>query len=166
MLTYDRFNTPIGQLTVVKSERGVCFIGLPSATMARVEAWAARHFPGESLYPAPAPFELERRELREYAAGRRTTFTFPLDHRNTPFSTQVLKAVSRIPYGSMATYGAIARQVDRPRAARAVGRAVATNPLALVIPCHRVVGTGGSLVGFGGGLALKEELLRLESRRA
>jgi len=164
MLTYDRFSTRIGQLTVVKSEQGVCFIGLPSATTARVEAWVNRHFPGESLRPAPAPFEQEQRELQEYVDGRRTTFTFPLDHHNTPFSIQVLEEVRRIPYGETASYGDIARRVGRPRAARAVGRAVATNPLALVIPCHRVIGSSGSLTGFGGGLALKKELLRLESR--
>jgi len=164
MLTYDRFSTRIGQLTVVKSEQGVCFIGLPSATTARVEAWVNRHFPGGALRPAPAPFEQEQRELQEYVSGQRTTFTFPLDHRNTPFSIQVLEEVRRIPYGETASYGDIARRVGRPRAARAVGRAVATNPLALVIPCHRVIGSSGSLTGFGGGLALKKELLRLESR--
>lgn len=166
MLTYDRFSTHIGQLTVVKNERGVCFIGLPSVTIDLVQAWANRHFPGESLRPGPAPFERERRELREYAEGRRTTFTFPLDHHNTPFSLQVLEEVGRVPYGKTASYGAIARRVGRPRSARAVGRAMATNPLPLVIPCHRIVGSGGSLTGFGGGLALKKELLRLESHRA
>ncbi len=164
MLSYDRFSTHIGQLIVVKSELVVCFIGLPSVTIARVEAWANRHFPGESLRPAPAPFERERRELRKYAEGRRTTFTFPLDHHNTPFSLLVLEEVCRVPYGKTASYGAIARRVGHPRSARAVGRAMAANPLPLVIPCHRIIGSGGSLTGFGGGLALKKELLRLESR--
>lgn len=166
MLTYDRFSTCIGQLTVVKSEQGVCFIGLPSAITARMEAWVNRHFSGGSLRPAPAPFEREQRELQEYVSGRRITFTFPLDHRNTPFSIRVLEEVRRIPYGETASYGDMARRVGCPRAARAVGRAVATNPLALVIPCHRVIGSSGSLTGFGGGLALKKELLRLESRGA
>lgn len=166
MLTYDRFNTHIGQLTVVKIERVICFIGLPSVTMSRVEAWVNRHFPGESLRSAPAPFEQERHELREYTSGSRTSFTFPLDHRNTPFSLQVLEEVRRVPYGGTASYGDIARRVGHPRAARAVGRAVAANPLPLVIPCHRVVGYDGSLTGFGGGLSLKRELLLLESRGA
>ncbi len=166
MLTYDRFSTHIGQLTVVKNERGVGFIGLPSATMSQIQRWAKKHFPGEALCSTPAPFEQERRELREYAEGRRTTFTFPLDHHNTPFSLQVLEEVCRVPYGKTASYGAIARRVGRPRSARAVGRAMATNPLPLVIPCHRIIGSRGSLTGFGGGLALKKELLRLESHRA
>ncbi len=163
MLTYDCFSTRIGRLTVVKSERGICFIGFPSVTMSRVETWVNRHFPGESLHPALKPFERERCEFREYASGSRTAFTFPLDHRNTPFSLQVLEEVRRVPYGETASYGDIARRAGRPRAARAVGRAVATNPLPLVIPCHRVVGSNGSLTGFGGGLVLKRELLRLES---
>ena len=165
MPTYDRFATPIGQLTVVKSERGVCYIDLPSGDMARVEAWVRRHFPGESLGPAPAPFQRERRELREYAHGQRTHFTFSFDHRNTPFSHRVLEEVRRVPYGETATYRDIARRVGRPRAARAVGQALAANPLALLIPCHRIVGADGSLTGYGGGLTLKQQLLRLESRR-
>ncbi len=166
MLTYDRFTTPIGQLIVAKSDRGVCYIGLPSASITQVEAWARRTFPGESLVPAPEPFNRERRELGEYAGGQRTHFTFPLDHHNTPFSLQVLEEVRRVSYGETATYGDIARRVGRPRAARAVGRSVGANPLALVIPCHRIVGSDGSLTGYGGGLALKKELLRLELRGA
>ncbi|UCH63716.1 MAG: methylated-DNA--[protein]-cysteine S-methyltransferase [Fidelibacterota bacterium] len=166
MLTYDSFNTNIGLLTVVKSERGVCFIGLPSATMSRVQIWANRRFPGEALHPASAPFGRERQELQEYTSGGRTIFTFSLDHRNTPFSLQVLEEVCRVPYGETASYADIARRVARPHAARAVGRAVAANPLPLVIPCHRIVGSNGSLTGFGGGLNLKQELLLLESHGA
>ncbi|UCH10649.1 MAG: methylated-DNA--[protein]-cysteine S-methyltransferase [Fidelibacterota bacterium] len=165
MLTYDRYRTPIGKLTIVKSDHGVCYIGLPSVGPEQVQAWAQRYFPGESLRMTPAPFEQERRELLEYVQGYRTEFTFPIDHRNTPFSQHVLKEVSQVPYGGTASYGEIAQRVGRPQAARAVGRAVATNPLALVIPCHRVVGTDGSLTGYGGGLRLKKHLLRMEAQR-
>ncbi|MFB0516964.1 MAG: methylated-DNA--[protein]-cysteine S-methyltransferase [Candidatus Neomarinimicrobiota bacterium] len=164
MLACDRFTTPIGEITIVKSARGVCYIGLPSPPMAQVEAWVRRHFPGESLRPAAGPFDRERSELSEYIAGRRMTFTFPLDHRNTPFALQALVEVSRVPYGKTATYGDIARRVGQPRAARAVGQALAANPLALAIPCHRIVGRDGSLTGYGGGLALKKQLLQLEAR--
>ncbi|UCD38372.1 MAG: methylated-DNA--[protein]-cysteine S-methyltransferase [Fidelibacterota bacterium] len=165
MLAYDRFSTRIGQLTVVKSDRGVCYIGLPNATLDRVKAWVHKHIPGESLQPAAEPFTRERLELQEYAEGRRNTFSFPVDHRNTPFSLKVLAEVNRIPYGRTATYGNIAERVGHPRAARAVGRAVAANPLSLVIPCHRVVGTNGSLTGYGGGVDLKKQLLQMESGR-
>lgn len=164
MLTYDCFPTAIGEITIARSERGVCYIGLPSASMGRIKAWVRRNFPGEALHPASAPFTRERRELQEYTDGRRNHFTFPIDHHNTPFSLKVLEQVSRVPYGETATYGAIARRIGRPRTARAVGRAVAANPLPLVIPCHRIVGSDGSLTGYGGGIALKKALLDLEAR--
>jgi methylated-DNA-[protein]-cysteine S-methyltransferase len=163
MLTYDRFPTPIGKLTIVKSERGVCYIGLPSAGPEQVQSWTQRHFPGKSLRMSASPFERERHELLEYINGQRTEFTFRTDHRNTPFSQAVLREVSQVPYGTTATYGEIAQRVGRPQAARAVGQAVANNPLALVIPCHRVVGTDGSLTGYGGGLQLKKHLLHMEA---
>lgn len=164
MLTYDYVKTSIGRLTVVKSERGVCFIALPSNTMAHIRSWLRRFFPDETLMSTPASFERERQELQEYLQGRRKRFSFPLDHRNTPFSIKVLDEVCRVPYGATATYGTIARRVGHSRAARAVGTALAANPLALVIPCHRIIGTNGTMTGYSGGIALKEQLMDLESR--
>ena len=163
MLVHDRFATTIGQVTVVKSDRGVCTIGLPGSTLSQAKDWAARHFPGESWTRAPGQFEEERQEIQAYSQGLGRQFTFPLDHRNTPFSLRVLEAVTRVPFGRTETYQSIARQVGRSGAARAVGRAVATNPLPLVIPCHRIVGSDGSLTGYGGGLELKRALLQMES---
>jgi O-6-methylguanine DNA methyltransferase len=163
MLTYDCFDTPIGQLTVVKSTKGVCFIGLPGTSLAEAEKWARRHFPGEILKPASAPFEIERRQLLEYARGEWRQFTFLIDHRNTPGSVKFLEEVQKIPFGETATYGEIALRTGRPKAARAVGRAMATNPLPLVLPCHRIVGSDGSLTGYGGGISLKKQLLHMES---
>ncbi len=101
-------------------------------------------------------------QLQEYFAGTRRDFALPLDTRGTPFQKAVWAAVRRIPYGTTATYGQIARMIGHPRAARAVGRANGANPLPIVIPCHRVVGTNGSLVGYGAGLHIKATLLRLE----
>ncbi len=164
MLTYDCLNTSLGELIVVRSERGVCFIALPSNKLARIRSWLRRFFPDETLRPAPAPFERERQEFQEYLQGRRKQFSFPLDHRNTPFSIKVLGEVCRVPYGATATYGTIARRIGHPLAARAVGSALAANPLAIAIPCHRIIGTGGSLTGYSGGIALKEQLVNLESR--
>ena len=148
---------------MVKSDRGVCFIGLPGSTLSRAKDWGARHFPGETWTHAPGRFEGERREIQAYSQGLRREFSFALDHRNTHFALRVLEAVSRVPFGRTDTYQSIARQVGRSGAARAVGRAVATNPLPVVIPCHRVVGTDGSLTGYGGGLDLKRALLQMES---
>lgn len=166
MLTYDRFTTPVGQLTLVRSPVGVCYIGLPSTTLSQVKAWAGKAFPGDPFQPAPEPFRRERKELLAYVRGEGTTFTFALDHHNTPFAMNVLGAVHRIPYGETATYRAIAERIGRPRTSRAVGRAVATNPLPLVIPCHRVIGSDGSLTGYGGGLPLKQRLLEMETGTA
>jgi len=121
------------------------------------------------------------REIREYLAGRRRPldhvrgrpewvegrrFTVPLDLSGlSPFHRRVLQAARRIPYGRTATYSDLARRVGRPLAARAVGQAMARNPVPLVIPCHRVVASGGGLGGYGGGLDLKRRLLALEGAR-
>ncbi len=110
---------------------------------------------------------LERRvarELGEYVRGRRCDFTFPITLHGTPFDMRVWSALLAIPYGETATYGEIARKIGRPGAARAVGMANHRNPIPLVVPCHRVVAAGGKLGGYGGGLAMKRELLNLETR--
>jgi O-6-methylguanine DNA methyltransferase len=166
MLSYDYCHTPHGTLTLVKSDRGLCYLGLPNTTEEQITAWAGRRFRGEQLKHVPGSCHREAQELQQYFTGDRTTFTLALDHRNTPFAQQALAEVSRVSYGQTATYGDIAGRLGRPRAARAVGRAVATNPLAIVIPCHRIVGTDGRLTGYGGGLALKQSLLDMESRVA
>ncbi len=166
MLLYDHCETPHGTLTLVRSDRGLCYLGLPNTTRRQIAAWAGRRFRGEQLKHVPGCCRREALELKQYFAGDRTTFTLALDHLNTPFARQALAEVSRVPYGQTATYGHIARRLGRPQAARAVGRAVGANPLAIVIPCHRIVGTDGRLTGYGGGLALKQALLDLESRAA
>jgi methylated-DNA-[protein]-cysteine S-methyltransferase len=104
-------------------------------------------------------------QLGEYFAGSLTGFDLPLaDPGGTPFERAVWAAIAAIPYGETATYGEIAAQVGEPDAARAVGVACNRNPLPIVVPCHRVVGAGGKLVGFGGGLPRKRYLLELEAR--
>jgi O-6-methylguanine DNA methyltransferase len=101
-------------------------------------------------------------QLHDYLEGDRTQFEVPLDLRGTEFQCDAWNALRGIPYGRTRSYGEIAREIGRPRASRAVGQALAANPIPIVIPCHRVVGTTGSLTGFGGGLPLKERLLSLE----
>lgn len=103
-----------------------------------------------------------RQQLNEYFAGRRQVFTLPLSLHGTVFQKQVWRELLKIPYGETCSYGEIARRINRPRAARAVGMAVHSNPLAIIVPCHRIIGADGSLTGFGGGLPLKAELLALE----
>ena len=101
-------------------------------------------------------------QLAEYFAGRRESFSLPLAPRGTEFQCRVWKELQRIPYGETRSYGEIAAAIGRPRACRAVGMANHRNPISILIPCHRVIGSGGALVGYGGGLAIKETLLRLE----
>jgi O-6-methylguanine DNA methyltransferase len=101
-------------------------------------------------------------QLREYFSGSRRVFDLPLDVRGTAFRRAVWSQVVRIPYGATATYGDIAQLVGKPKASRAVGAALGANPLPIVVPCHRVIGVGHSLTGFGAGLDVKEALLRLE----
>ena len=102
-------------------------------------------------------------QLNEYFEGRRKDFTLDLKPSGTPFQLSVLAALEQIPYGQTRTYAEIARQIGRPKAVRAVGAANGRNPLPIVIPCHRVIGSDGSLTGFGGGLAAKQYLLSLET---
>ena len=104
-----------------------------------------------------------RRQLDEYFAGERRRFELPVDLRLArEFAAAVMKELARVPYGQLTTYGALAAKAGRPRAARAVGTIMNRNPVPIVLPCHRVVGSNGSLVGYGGGLARKRALLELE----
>lgn len=105
-------------------------------------------------------------QLEEYAAGRRKKFTVPLDLDGTPFQKRVWKALLAIPYGETRSYGEIARQVGNPKAARAVGMANHENPVAIIVPCHRVIAGDGTLGGYGGGLEKKSRLLGMEKAHA
>jgi methylated-DNA-[protein]-cysteine S-methyltransferase len=114
----------------------------------------------DATYP---PIREAIRQLAEYFAGARRAFDLPLDLRGTPFQLRVWQALLRIPYGETRTYGQLAAQIGHPGAARAVGAANGANPVAIIVPCHRVVASGGGLGGYGGGLDRKEFLLGLES---
>ena len=124
---------------------------------------------GLSFGPAPragqtddARFMTEREQLDEYFAGERTEFDFPLRLAGGPFELRVWELLRAIPYGTTATYGELAARLGAPERARAVGAANGRNPIAIVVPCHRVIGAGGKLVGYGGGLDTKRALLELE----
>lgn len=129
------------------------------------DALTALHLPNDPVGPAGVETSLlarGREELLEYLEGRRRTFDLPLDLEGTPFQQKVWSALADIPYGQTITYGELARRVGCPKGSRAVGQANHRNPLPILLPCHRVVGAGGTLTGYGGGLELKEWLLRLE----
>jgi methylated-DNA-[protein]-cysteine S-methyltransferase len=112
------------------------------------------------------PFAEVTRQLAEYFDGARTSFDLPLAPRGTGFQLEVWRALYRIPYGETRSYGQLATEIGHPDAARAVGKANGQNPIAVIVPCHRVIGADGSLTGFGGGLERKQTLLGLESGQA
>ena len=154
--------TPLGNLRLAASDFGLVAVEWADS-QPELDAYLARlKRPIESNVKRIAPYA---KELREYLNGKRTTFTIPIDWTPfTPFQCEALQAVFRIPYGETRTYIDIAREINRPNAYRAVGAANAMNPMPLVIPCHRVIGTDGKLHGYGGGdgLPTKEWLLRME----
>ena len=121
-------------------------------------------YPGAEFVHSPQANQKALEELEAYAQGKLRLFTVPLDLRGRPFQRKVWSAMRRIPFGGTKSYAAIARTVGHPQAFRAVGAASGANPLCIVIPCHRVIGSKGDLCGFGGGLKLKRELLEHEQR--
>jgi methylated-DNA-[protein]-cysteine S-methyltransferase len=152
-------DSPIGPLGLVASEVGLVCVWFDGPAPERFGAGT----PGAA---SDRQLTAGREELAAYFAGNLREFTVPLDlSRSTPFGREVLAAVAAVPYGMTTTYSTVARSLGRPMAVRAVGRANATNPLPLVIPCHRVVGAGGSLTGYGGGLDRKRWLLAHEAGR-
>lgn len=154
--------TPIGALRLLATDRGLAFLALPRAAGGGLTGWLARMAPGARREEAFAPLRDAARQLAEYLAGKRTGFDLPLDLRGTPFQRAVWGALQAIPYGETRSYADVARAVGRPHAVRAVGTANGANPVALVVPCHRVIQSGGRLGGYGGGLELKRRLLAME----
>jgi O-6-methylguanine DNA methyltransferase len=156
------FESPIGKLRVASTDAGLAWLGLPRAGGRGFAGWLARHAAGARREAAFAPNRDAIRQLLEYLEGKRSTFELALDLRGTEFQRAVWDALLRIPYGETRSYGEIARQIGRPNAVRAVGTANGANPVALVVPCHRVIAAQGKLGGYGGGLDLKRRLLAME----
>jgi len=160
-VAYDIADSPVGPLLVASSQRGICRISFDPEPDRQLEQ-LARSF-GARVLRSPRPVEAARRQLEEYFDGRRQRFELAVDvERLTPFNRLVLDALARVPYGKVTTYGTLAGEAGRPRAARAVGVVMNRNPIPIVLPCHRVVGSTGRLVGYAGGLERKEALLKLE----
>ena len=158
-LAYHDFDTLIGTLRVVGDDGGIERIDLPNAAACDPDpGWRERR---RSL---PGPLGEAKRQLREYFGGERRDFDLPLSPAGTAFQRRVWDELRRIPYGETVSYGELARRIGRPTASRAVGAANGRNPLAIVVPCHRVIGTDGTLTGYGGGLPVKETLLAHERR--
>jgi methylated-DNA-[protein]-cysteine S-methyltransferase len=155
-LLYSRMNSPVGPLLLGVSNSALLVLafdhGLPERIAGRPVAWRESRSETKAV----------RSQLEEYFAGQRRDFTIPLDLRGTDFQKQCWEELLRIPFGETRSYAEIARAVGRPNAYRAVGQANHYNPIAIVVPCHRVLAAGTMLGGYGGGLATKAFLLRLE----
>ena len=156
--SYKTMASPVGELKLVASERGLSAILWENDDPARVRL-------GPLVEDAEHPILVEaERQIGEYFAGARKAFTVPLDFHGTEFQKSVWAALLAIPYGETRSYAEIARAVGRPTAFRAVGAANGKNPISIIAPCHRVIGTNGALTGFAGGLEAKQLLLGLEGR--
>jgi methylated-DNA-[protein]-cysteine S-methyltransferase len=154
VLYYDYVDSPIGSLLLAGDGEFLIELGFPGGKAAR------RHQPDWTRNSEP--FDECKRQLREYFAGELREFSIPLAPEGTEFQLQVWNALRSIPYGETVSYGELAEQIGRPAASRAVGAANGRNPIPVIIPCHRVIGSSGQLVGFGGGIATKKHLLALE----
>jgi len=158
MMYYCYLETPIGELLLAGEEGALSMIGFPKGVM--------RRDPEPDWIYNEEPLENARTQLTEYFSGQRKDFDLPLKLDGTEFQVSVLEALLKIPYGETTSYGAVAKQIGRPKAVRAVGAANGRNPIPIIVPCHRVIGSSGDLTGFGGGLDTKEALLRLEAENS
>jgi methylated-DNA-[protein]-cysteine S-methyltransferase len=159
---FTEIDSPLGTLRLCGTERGLAGIFMPEH----------RHGPGETQWHgwqrADALFAKVRTQLEEYFSGRRTVFSVGFDREaigGTTFQRRVWKALEEIPYGVTISYGELARRIKQPTAVRAVGLANGRNPLSIIVPCHRVIGSDGQLTGYGGGVDRKRWLLDLETSK-
>jgi methylated-DNA-[protein]-cysteine S-methyltransferase len=161
-VAYTSADSPFGPLLLATTPRGLVRVGLPNQDADELLVdLAARVSP--RVLEAPAELDEARRELDLYFEGKLDRFDLPLDWRlSDGFRRRVLRAIDRIPYGQTRTYTEMARRAGNERAVRAAGSACGSNPIPLVVPCHRVLRTGGGLGGYGGGLPMKQALLELE----
>jgi len=155
-LAYKIMNSPVGKLKLVASDKGLVAVLWENDEPTRVRL-------GEQAERERHPILVQaERQLGEYFAGKRRSFSVPIDLRGTPFQRNVWDALLAIPFGETRTYGDLARQLGNAQASRAVGAATGKNPISIIVPCHRVIGSTGNLTGFAGGLETKERLLTLE----
>jgi methylated-DNA-[protein]-cysteine S-methyltransferase len=153
MITYAVIPTPLGHLTAVAQNGAVTHLLLPDAPLS---------IPADATSGNDPALEALSQWLRRYFAGEHPAIQFPINPRGTPFQRRVWDQLLHIPYGNSVSYASIARALNKPGAAQAIGQAVGANPIPIVIPCHRVLGVRGQLTGYAGGLAAKRYLLDLE----
>ncbi|GAA5316203.1 MAG: methylated-DNA--[protein]-cysteine S-methyltransferase [Candidatus Pelagadaptatus aseana] len=151
---YDIFDSPVGDIIVVQDQQGLRYVDFQDGPSPLA---IAPHWQRD-----PHPCQAAKRQLTQYFAGNRQQFDLPIAPQGTDFQQRVWALLAQIPYGELATYGQMANRLQQPSASRAVGMANGRNPIAIILPCHRVVGSSRKLTGYRGGLAIKETLLKLE----
>jgi methylated-DNA-[protein]-cysteine S-methyltransferase len=165
-VSYATADSPFGTLALAATRRGIVRVAFPEEDVDSMLERLARTI-SPRIVQAPAALDPARRELEEYFGGRRRQFEVALDWTLIgPFGRRVLKATSEIPYGGVQSYAEVASDAGSPRGARATGNALGSNPIPIIIPCHRVLRSGGALGGYGGGLDRKRWLLQLEGALA
>ena len=159
MRYYDTFNSPQGEMLLVATDDGV----------AGIYFTGQKYFPKKEKEwrrdPDHALLKQAKRELAEYFAGKRRSFSVALDPDGTPFQRSVWKSIAKVAFGKTLTYGELAKRTGHPGSARAAGAATGRNPIGIIVPCHRILGSGGALTGYAGGLHRKRALLELEGIR-
>jgi O-6-methylguanine DNA methyltransferase len=162
MVYCTSFDSKIGLLYVASTDKGVCKISLPRQTKRDFIRWLNENFEDSEVVDNKSRNRDIIDQLNRYFNGRLAKFTCAMDVIGTPFQVRVWKELTKIPYGTTITYKQLAKRIGTSRGFQAVGRANAANPLPIIVPCHRVLGTDGSLVGYASGIKTKEFLLKLE----
>ena len=163
-IAINRIETPIGPLLAGANEDGICLLEFTDRRMLETQIKILEKRLNAELYSGKSPYFKElSKQIKEYFSGKRTDFDVPLVTPGTPFQQEVWKAITTVPFGKIRTYKQQSIQINNPKAVRAVGHANGDNRIAIIIPCHRIVGNNGALVGYGGGLWRKKFLLELEN---
>lgn len=161
---YGKIRCGQWQLYIAATEKGLCYVGGADGDFQEMLHWLRKNIPNACVREAKENLTDFHQQFAEYFSGQRKTFTFPLDVIGSSFQKTVWHELLNIPYGSTVSYSDIAAKIGHPHSVRAVGKAIGTNPLLIVIPCHRVIRKNGSLGGFRGGLLMKKQLQWLEAR--
>lgn len=161
---FSDMETPIGHLTLASTKKGLCWINFNySDTVLRaLERWSRQHFLTDQMQRDDLALRDVKEQLEQYFKAERKDFSLEIDIKGTSFQKLVWNSLLQIPFGEIRTYKEVAQAIGAPKAVRAVGGANNKNKIPIIIPCHRVIGTNGALVGYGGGLNIKEQLLQLE----
>ncbi|MDX8360668.1 methylated-DNA--[protein]-cysteine S-methyltransferase [Cytobacillus sp. IB215316] len=161
-LYWSLFSYENWKVYIAATRRGLCFVGSHNQPFEELVQWSNHYLPGNDLIQDDEKLQPFVDELNRYFQGKLNRFTIPIFYRGTLFQEAVWKALCDIPYGQTRSYSDIARQIRRPTAVRAIGRAIGANPILITVPCHRVIGKNGSLTGYRGGMEMKTHLLELE----